>query len=85
MTGCSKPQEVAQKPKEEASNGPVAYKISYSVGLDPESANIPKDNPLTEEKLKLGKRLYFDKSLSIDSSIACASCHVPDKGFADPN
>ena len=85
MTGCSKPQEVAQKPKEEAPKGPVAYKISYPLGLDAESANIPKDNPLTEDKIKLGKRLYFDKSLSIDGSLSCASCHIPDKGFADPS
>ena len=57
------PQEVAQKPKEEAPKGPVAYKISYPVGLDPESAHIPADNPLTEEKIKLGKKLYFEKGM----------------------
>ena len=85
MAGCSKPQEVSQKPKEEAPKGPVAYKISYPLGLDAESASIPKDNPLTEEKIKLGKRLYFDKGMSIDGSLACASCHIPDKGFADPS
>ena len=56
MNGCGRTQEVAQKPKEEVPKGPVAYKISYPLGLDSESANIPKDNPLTEEKLKLGKR-----------------------------
>ena len=83
MTGCTATKEV-EKPKEEAPKGPVAYKVSYPLGLDAESANIPKDNPLTEEKIKLGKRLYFEKSLSIDGSIACASCHIPDKGFADP-
>ena len=85
MTGCSKPQEVVQKPKEEAPKGPVAYKISYPVGLDPESAHIPADNPLTEEKIKLGKKLYFEKGMSIDGSLSCASCHIPDKGFADPS
>ena len=85
MAGCSKPQEVAQKPKEEAPKGPVAYKISYPVGLDPESAHIPADNPLTEEKIKLGKKLYFEKGMSIDGSLSCASCHIPDKGFADPS
>ena len=73
MTGCSTTQEVPQKPKEEAPKGPVAYKISYPLGLDPESANIPKDNALTEEKIKLGKKLYFEKSLSVDGSISCAS------------
>src|SRR6185436_12267208 len=81
----SKPQEVVQKPKEEAPKGPVAYKISYPAGLDSESAHIPADNPLTEEKIKLGKKLYFEKGMSIDGSISCASCHIPEKGFADPN
>jgi cytochrome c peroxidase len=76
MAGCSPTQEVAQKPKEEAPNRPVAYKISYPAGLDPESANIPKDNALTEEKIQLGKKLYFEKSLSVDGSISCASCIV---------
>jgi cytochrome c peroxidase len=44
-----------------------------------------KDNPLTEEKLKLGKRLYFDTRLSTDGTISCASCHNPEKAFADPS
>ncbi len=32
---------------------------------------------------ELGKRLFFDKRLSGDGAIACATCHVPDKGFGD--
>ena len=32
----------------------------------------------------LGKRLFFDKHLSIDATIACASCHDPAHGFSDP-
>lgn len=32
----------------------------------------------------LGRRLFFDKRLSIDGTIACASCHSPDHGFSDP-
>ena len=32
----------------------------------------------------LGKKLFFDKRLSIDGTIACASCHSPDHGFSDP-
>ncbi len=81
LYACAPSKEV----KQEAPKSPVVYKISYPAGLDPESANIPKDNPLTEEKIKLGNRLYFEKSLSADGSISCASCHIPEKGFADPN
>lgn len=38
-----------------------------------------------EKKVALGRRLYFEPALSKDHSISCASCHVPDKGFADPS
>jgi cytochrome c peroxidase len=42
-----------------------------------------KINPLTREKVDLGARLFFDKRLSRDGTIACATCHDPDKGWAD--
>ncbi|MCH8037466.1 MAG: cytochrome-c peroxidase, partial [Proteobacteria bacterium] len=35
------------------------------------------------KKAELGKRLFFDKRLSGDAAISCATCHVPDKGFGD--
>jgi cytochrome c peroxidase len=44
---------------------------------------IPADNPLTPEKIALGRRLFFDPSLSADGTISCASCHKPELGFAD--
>jgi len=44
---------------------------------------IPADNPLTEEGVALGRRLFFDPILSKDSSLACASCHLPKGGFTD--
>src|SRR5262245_35463089 len=45
---------------------------------------VPADNPLTAAKVALGQKLFFDKRLSKDGSIACASCHDPAHGFADP-
>lgn len=42
-----------------------------------------KINPLTQEKIDLGAKLFFDKRLSRDGTIACATCHDPDKGWAD--
>jgi cytochrome c peroxidase len=42
----------------------------------------PADNPLTEAKVRLGRKLFFDPILSVDGKIACASCHQPDHGFA---
>jgi cytochrome c peroxidase len=43
----------------------------------------PKDNPYTPEKAELGWYLYFDKRLSGDGSISCASCHDPKHAFTD--
>ena len=45
----------------------------------------PKDNPYTPEKAELGRLLYFDKRLSADDSVSCASCHVPQHAFAEPS
>lgn len=42
-----------------------------------------KDNPLTPEKIELGKQLYFDKRLSSDNSTSCASCHDPQQGWSN--
>jgi cytochrome c peroxidase len=44
---------------------------------------IPQDNPLTKEKVELGKRLFFDPSLSFDGTVSCASCHLPGFAFSD--
>ena len=60
-----------------------AVTIEPPLGLPPVA--IPDDNPPTAETIALGRALYYDKRLSIDNSIACASCHDPEAGFADPN
>lgn len=44
---------------------------------------IPSDNPLTEEKVLLGKKLFFDPILSGDQTVSCGSCHLPSKAFSD--
>ena len=44
---------------------------------------VPESNPLTVSKVALGRRLFFDPMLSADRSVACASCHRPEKAFAD--
>lgn len=43
----------------------------------------PKDNAPSDAKIALGKQLYFDKRLSADDSISCASCHDPKKGWSN--
>ena len=44
---------------------------------------IPEDNPITSEKVELGRRLFHDRRLSRDGSTACASCHDPHRAFSD--
>ena len=44
---------------------------------------VPEENPLTPERIALGRQLFSDRRLSRDGSISCASCHRPDRGFAD--
>lgn len=44
---------------------------------------IPADNPMTVEGVYLGRKLFYEKRLSLDNSISCASCHSPQKGFSD--
>ena len=52
------------------------------LGLGPRPAAT--DNPLTAARVALGRRLFFDPILSHDNSVACATCHRPDHGFASP-
>ncbi len=42
---------------------------------------VPADNPLTEEKVDLGRRLFMDRRLSHNNTMSCAMCHVPEQGF----
>jgi cytochrome c peroxidase len=55
--------------------------IKAPLGLPPVA--IPSDNPLTVEKIALGRRLYYDPALSADKTVSCATCHHPDHGFSD--
>ena len=43
----------------------------------------PENNPQTPEKIELGKMLFFDRRLSGDGTMSCATCHIPDLGFSD--
>jgi cytochrome c peroxidase len=44
---------------------------------------VPEDNPLTPERVALGRRLFFEPLLSRDGSVSCASCHDPQRAFTD--
>ncbi len=44
---------------------------------------VPADNPMSEAKVELGRHLFYDKRLSADQSMSCATCHQQDKAFTD--
>lgn len=44
---------------------------------------VPENNPMTEAKVELGRKLFYDPRLSGNGAIACATCHNPALGFAD--
>lgn len=58
------------------------YRLSVPTGLDLYMP-VPTGNPLTPEKVGLGRRLFFDPILSRDFSVACATCHDPRRAFSD--
>jgi cytochrome c peroxidase len=44
---------------------------------------VPADNPMSAERVELGRHLFYDARLSRDGTVACASCHVQDLAFTD--
>lgn len=58
--------------------------IAHAGRIEPLGAvPVPASNPQTPEKIELGRTLFFDRRLSGDGTTSCASCHIPEQGFAD--
>jgi cytochrome c peroxidase len=55
--------------------------VQIPLGLLP--LEWPKDNSYSADKVALGRLLYFDKRLSKDDTVSCASCHSPEHGYTD--
>jgi len=62
---------------------PIGKRAEIKVPLGLPPVPVPPDNPLTEETIALGRRLYYDPGLSVDGTISCASCHAPQFAFSD--
>lgn len=62
----------------------LAARSSHGGQLEPfKAVPIPASNPQSAEKIELGKKLFFDRRLSGDGTMSCASCHDPEQAFAD--
>ena len=59
---------------------PYRFTMSHTFPMP----DLPRDNPLIEERVALGKALFNDTALSQDGTISCASCHQSDSAFTDP-
>lgn len=73
----------ADAPEDQPATEPQAatFEIEPPLGLPP--VPIPDDNPMTAEKVELGKLLYFDPRVSLDGKISCATCHDPKMAWAE--
>ena len=61
----------------------MPYSLEIPSSLPP--IDVPVDNPLTQEGVNLGRKLFHEPLLSADGSQSCASCHIQSTGFSDPN
>jgi cytochrome c peroxidase len=50
------------------------------LGLPP--VPVPTDAAVTPEKVAIGRKLFFDRRLSLNGTVSCAMCHIPEQGFA---
>ena len=60
---------------------PPSFLVQPILGQD----NTPATNPVTNAAATLGRTLFYDKRLSLNQTIACASCHQREHGFSDPH
>ena len=92
LAACEKKQETPPNPKEMAA--PVAASaapVAETADIDPTTLlafrALPavmegKDNAITEEKVNLGRALYYDTRLSAGQDVSCNTCHLLDRRSA---
>jgi cytochrome c peroxidase len=67
--------------KDPETKGPTPYKLAIPSGLP--AMSIPQTNPLTEEGIELGRRLFYDPILSGNNRMSCGTCHRQQFAFTD--
>ena len=60
-----------------------AYLRSLDPALGLPAVRHPEDNPPTPLKIALGRKLFFDRRLSINGTMSCGMCHIPEQGFTN--
>jgi cytochrome c peroxidase len=62
---------------------PAAFNWTLPTAMAPPP--VPADNPMSDAKVALGRKLFYDADLSIDGTMSCATCHEQRRGFTDGN
>lgn len=55
--------------------------LSRNPGLGLPKVPVPRLHPLTRDKITLGRKLFYDRRLSLNHTVSCAMCHIPEQGF----
>lgn len=80
FVGSCKKGFVEPCPPDEAVGTPYEFpSMPFFPAMD-----IPENNPLTVEKIELGRFLFWEKALSGDNTMSCGACHGPAANFSDP-
>jgi cytochrome c peroxidase len=67
-----------------AAVGAGVWTVSRSRVLSYPPMRVPPDNPISAQKTALGRRLFYDRRLSVNSTLSCADCHRQAFAFSDP-
>ncbi len=93
--GCTDSEALNFDSKAKRDNGTCEYDVHnptahilavpYTLNKYLPAPSIPADNPMTEEGVELGRKLFYEKLLSGDNTESCSSCHLQDHAFGDEN
>ncbi len=85
LWGCSAEEPPPLEDVTEAPQGPSEAEVRVLLDLPDRFAvpSIPSYNPLSREKIELGRYLFYDARLSTNETQSCASCHAQELAFAD--
>tara|TARA_R110002049_G_scaffold33535_15_gene110452 strand:+ start:1249 stop:2448 length:1200 start_codon:yes stop_codon:yes gene_type:complete len=83
VVGCSNSKKEKYTKVDGISQGKVNTVLLQKVSALPQDVLSPENNPLSDEKIALGKLLFYDPILSGSKDVACVTCHHPRTGYAE--
>lgn len=86
LNACRRDPDVAEPEEPGTQQGPTPLTLNVPEwALDTiHPLNLPWDNPLTVEGVALGRMLFYEKAMSDDNTMSCATCHRQEHAFTDP-